>query len=162
MAESADGAASPEVYEWRRDPYLVSTDKRRVDLAVVHGFLTASYWASGVPLEVVQRSIEHSLVFGVYAGEQQAGFARVITDYATFAYLADVFILEAYRGQGLSRWLMECIIAHPNLQGLRRWTLFTRDAHGLYEKVGFQRAANHERLMERSFPDVYKKTTSRN
>jgi GNAT superfamily N-acetyltransferase len=157
MAATGDGAPFPGIHEWRRGPYLVSTDRRRIDLAMVHGFLTASYWAEGVPLEVVRRSIEHSLVFGVYVGAQQAGFARVITDYATFAYLADVFILEAYRGQGLGLWLMECIIAHPHLQGLRRWTLFTRDAHGLYEKAGFQRATSAGRLMERVFPDIYQK-----
>lgn len=146
----------PGVHEWRRDPHLVSTDRQRIDLAVVHGFLTTAYWSVGIPLEVVQHAIKHSLVFGVYAGDQQAGLARVITDYATFAYVADVFILDAYRGQGLGRWLMECVIAHPHLQGLRIWTLFTRDAHGLYEKVGFQRNINVERLMMRFFPDVYK------
>ena len=142
--------------EWRRGEYLISTDKQRVDLAVVHGYLTRSYWAEGIPREIVQRSIEHSLVFGVYKGAEQVGFARIISDLATFAYLADVFILEAYRGQGLSVWLMECIVAHPDLQGLRRWTLFTRDAHGLYEKVGFKRATSAERLMERAFPNIYK------
>ncbi len=156
MTETANETPFPGVHEWQRGSYLVSTDKRRVDLAVVHGFLTTAYWCAWIPLEVVRRAIEHSLVFGVYAGEQQVGFARAITDYATFAYIADVFILDTYRGLGLGRWLMECIIAHPHLQGLRRWTLFTRDAHGLYEKVGFQRAESAERLMERAFPDIYK------
>ncbi len=145
------------VHEWQRGEYTVSTDKRRVDLVVVHGFLTASYWAAGIPLEVVQNSIEHSLVFGAYRGEQQAGFARVITDFATFAYVGDVFVLKAFRGQGLGLWLMECMVAHPQLQGLRRWTLFTRDAHGLYEKVGFKRAETAERLMERVFPRIYER-----
>lgn len=156
MSETADEAAFPGVQEWRRGDYLVSTDKRRVDLAVVHGFLTTSYWAAGIPLETVRRSIEHSLVFGVYAGEQQVGLARVITDYTTFAYVADVFIVDSHRGQGLALWLMECVVAHPQLQGLRRWTLFTRDAHGLYEKVGFKRSVVPERLMERAFPNIYK------
>lgn len=142
-------------YEWRRGEYLISTERGRVDLAAVHGFLTTSYWAAGIPREIVQRSIEHSLVFGVYAGEQQVGFARVITDYATYAYLADVFVLDSFRGQGLGTWLVECIASHPALQGLRQWTLFTRDAHALYEKVGFERAASAERLMVRRFPDVY-------
>lgn len=143
------------VCEWQRGDFLISTDRKRIDLVGVHSFLTASYWAAGIPIEVVQRSIEHSLSFGVYAGEQQVGFARVITDYATYAYLADVFVLEAFRGQGLGNWLVECIASHPALQGLRQWTLFTRDAHSLYEKVGFERAASAERLMVRRFPDVY-------
>ena len=153
----AEDRQFPGVHEWRRGPYVVSTDKRRIDLAMVHNFLAASYWATSIPEEIVERSIEHSLIFGVYQGQQQCGFARVITDFATFAYLADVFILDAFRGQGLGLWLMECIVAHPNLQGLRRWALFTRDAHGLYEKVGFRRAANAERLMEQVFPDIYQR-----
>ncbi len=144
------------IQEWRRGEYTVSTDKQRVDLDVVHGYLTRSYWAEGVPREIVQRSIEHSLVFGVYKGAEQVGFARIISDLATFAYLCDVFILEPYRGQGLSVWLMECIVAHPDLQGLRRWILFTRDAHGLYEKVGFKRLPTAERVMARPLPDFYK------
>ncbi|HEY7123554.1 MAG TPA: GNAT family N-acetyltransferase [Ktedonobacterales bacterium] len=144
------------IQEWRRGEYTVSTDKQRVDLDVVHSYLSSAYWCEGIPREIVQRSIEHSLVFGVYKGAEQVGFARIISDLATFAYLGDVFILEAYRGQGLSVWLMECIVAHPDLQGLRRWTLFTRDAHGLYEKVGFKRATTAERLMERAFPTIYK------
>lgn len=148
-----EGLALP--YEWRRGEYLISTERGRVDLAAVHGFLTTSYWAAGIPLEVVRRSIDHSLVFGVYAREQQVGFARVITDYATYAYLADVFVLDSFRGQGLGTWLVECIAAHPALQGLRQWTLFTRDAHALYEKVGFERVTSAERLMVRRFPDVY-------
>jgi GNAT superfamily N-acetyltransferase len=147
------------VQEWRWGDYTISTDKQRVDLDVVHGYLVRSYWAEGVPREIVQRSIEHSLVFGVYKGAEQVGFTRVISDLATFAYLCDVFILEAYRGQGLSVWLMECIVAHPDLQGLRRWALFTRDAHGLYEKVGFKRATTAERLMERAFPTIYKENS---
>ena len=155
MAETADEAAFPGAHEWRRDHYLVSTDKRRLDLAVAHGFLTTSYWSAGIPLETVQRALEHSLTFGVYDNDQQIGMARVISDYTTFAYVADVFILDAYRGQGLGLWLMECVIAHPHLQGLRRWTLFTRDAHGLYEKVGFKRSEASERLMERAFPNIY-------
>jgi GNAT superfamily N-acetyltransferase len=141
--------------EWRRDEYLITTDPARVDLAVVHGFLTASYWSKGIPLEIVRRSIEHSLNFSVYDGARQVGFARVITDYATFAYLGDVFVLESHRGRGLSRWLMEVIVAHPELQGLRRWVLLTRDAHGLYEKVGFKSIAAPERYMELWVPEVY-------
>jgi GNAT superfamily N-acetyltransferase len=143
-------------HEWRRGEYLTSTDKSRLDLTVIHGFLTTSYWAAGVSMDVVRRSIEHSLAFGVYKGEQQVGFARIITDYTTFAYLSDVFILEPFRGQGLSKWLMDVIVAHPELQGLRRWTLHTRDAHGLYCKVGFTGSAYPDRYMERFSPNVYK------
>jgi GNAT superfamily N-acetyltransferase len=145
------------VSEWRRGEYLISTDKDRLDLVTIHGFLTTSYWAAGIPMETVKRSIEHSLNFGVYKGGQQVGFARVITDYATFAYLGDVFILEPFRGQGLSKWLMEVIVAHPDLQGFRRWMLLTKDAHELYRKVGFTEPRSPERYMERHFPDVYKK-----
>ena len=142
--------------EWRRGEYIISTDKRRLDLSVIHGFLTTSYWAAGIPLEVVKKSIEHSLPFGVYKGDEQVGFARVITDYATFAYIGDVFILEDYRGRGLSKWLMQVIADYSELQGLRRWLLLTRDAHGLYKKIGFVEPKTPERYMEKVLPDVYK------
>lgn len=145
------------VHEWRRGEYLISTDRDRLDIATIHGFLTTSYWAAGVPIDVVKRSIEHSLNFGLFQDDRQVGFARVITDYATFAYLADVFIMEPFRGRGLSKWLMQVIIAHPELQGLRRWMLLTRDAHGLYRQVGYTPLANPERAMERLFPDIYRK-----
>ncbi len=148
------------VHEWRRGEYSISTDKERLDFAVIHGYLTMSYWAAGVPMEVVKRSIEHSLAFGVFKEEQQVGFARIITDYATFAYLGDVFILEPFRGRGLSKWLMEVIVGHPDLQGLRRWMLLTRDAHGLYRQVGFTEPSHPERYMELHFPNVYKDVTS--
>jgi len=148
------------VHEWRRGEYSISTDKGRLDVAVIHGFLTMSYWEAGVSMDVVKRSIEHSLAFGVYKGDQQVGFARIITDYATFAYLGDVFILEPFRGRGLSKWLMEVIVGHPELQGLRRWVLLTRDAHGLYRQVGFTELSHPERYMEMHFPDVYKGVTS--
>ncbi len=142
---------------WQKGEYRISTDKQQLNLAMIHGFLSTIYWAQDIPLEIVQRSIEHSLAFGVYAGAQQVGFARVITDYATFAYLGDVFILEEYRGRGLSKWLMEVIADHPDLQGLRRWILLTRDAHGLYAQTGFTAPGVPERYMERVFPDVYKR-----
>ena len=148
------------VHEWRRGEYSISTDKGRLDFALIHGFLTMSYWAAGVPMDVVKRSIEHSLAFGVYKEDQQVGFARVITDFATFAYLGDVFILEPFRGRGLSKWLMEVIVGHPELQGLRRWVLLTRDAHELYRKVGFTELSHPERYMEMYFPDVYRGATS--
>jgi GNAT superfamily N-acetyltransferase len=143
--------------EWRHGEYLISTDKRLLDLSAIHTFLTTSYWAKGIPFETVKKSIEHSLNFGVYKAGKQIGFARVITDYATYAYIGDVYILEAYRGQGLSKWLMQVIANHPELQSLRRWTLLTRDAHGLYRKTGFMEPQNPERYMEKTDPDVYKK-----
>ncbi len=142
--------------EWRQGEYSISTDKRLLDLSAIHSFLTTSYWANGIPFETVKKSIEHSLNFGVYKAGKQVGFARVITDYATYAYIGDVYILEDHRGQGLSKWLMRVIADHPELQGLRRWTLLTRDAHGLYRQTGFTEPQNPERYMERTDPDVYK------
>ena len=144
------------IQEWRQGEYLISTEKSRLDLDVIHRFLSQSYWAQGIPREVVEQSLEQSLPFGIYKDEQQIGFARVITDYATFAYIGDVFVLEDYRGLGLSTWLMQVVVEHPRLQGLRRWMLLTRDAHGLYRKVGFTAPASPERYMERVLPDVYK------
>src|SRR5277367_1313379 len=123
--------------EYRQGEFAISTDRARLDLDVIHSFLTESYWAKGIPRETVARSIENSLCVGVYADGKQVGFARVISDFATYAYLGDVFILEEYRGRGLGKWLMECIMQHPKLQGLRRWTLLTRDAHRLYAGFGF-------------------------
>jgi GNAT superfamily N-acetyltransferase len=134
---------------WRRDGYLISTDASMLDLEVVHAYLSRSYWAAGVPEDVVRRSIENSLCFGVYRGEEQAGFARVVTDRATFAYLADVFVLEEHRGQGIGTWLVEVILSHPDLQGLRRWMLATRDAHDLYRRYAFTELARPGIFMER-------------
>ena len=145
----------PGIVECRRGELVVSTDPARLDLEVIHGFLTNCYWAEGIPREVVARSIEHSLCFGVYDGSAQIGFARVISDFATVAYLGDVFILESHRGRGLSKWLMECVVQHPALQGLRRWILLTRDAHGLYSHFGFKPLKSAERYMELHQPDVY-------
>jgi GNAT superfamily N-acetyltransferase len=143
--------------EWTRDGFTISTDPARIELDVVHGFLAASYWAAGIPREVVRRSIEHSLCFGLYHEGRQIGFARVITDRATFAYLGDVFVLEAYRGRGLARWLLEVIQAHPDLQGLRRWVLLTRDAHALYRQAGWTSLAAPDRYMELWFKDAYRR-----
>ncbi len=137
------------------DEFDISDDKSRLDLDVIHGYLSRSYWSPGIPREVIARGIEHALCFGVYHGGAQIGFARVITDQATFAYLADVFVLEEYRGRGLSKRLMAFIMAHPGLQGLRRFMLATRDAHGLYAQYGFVETANPSRLMEIVKPDVY-------
>ncbi|HZQ97146.1 MAG TPA: GNAT family N-acetyltransferase [Candidatus Sulfotelmatobacter sp.] len=144
------------ISEWRRDEFVVSTDRARLDLNVIHAFLTNCYWAKGIPRETVERSIEHSLCFGVYDGSgAQVGFARVVSDLATVAYLGDVFVLETDRGRGLSKFLMECIMRHPALQGLRRWILLTRDAHGLYQRFGFTALKSAERYMELHRPDVY-------
>jgi GNAT superfamily N-acetyltransferase len=124
----------------------------------IGSYLVRSYWAEGIPREVVERSIKWSLCFGVYDGMKHIGFARVITDRATYAYIGDVYLLEEYRGKGLSKWLMSCIKAHPDLQGLRRWALATRDAHGLYKQFGFTEVKAPERWMEITNPGVYKKT----
>lgn len=137
------------------DGYEIDTDPGRIDVDVVHAYLTRSYWARGIPRGTVERSLPGSLVWGIYQGSVQAGFARVITDKATFAYLCDVFVLEEHQGRGLGPWLMATIMRHPDLQGLRRFVLATRDAHGLYEKVGFQRLAAPERFMETVDPEVY-------
>jgi len=135
---------------------VITTDPSRLDLDVIHAFLTTSYWAKGVPRETVARSIEHSLCFGAFEGARQVGFARVISDRATFAYICDVFALESARGHGVGKSLMAAIMSHPELQGLRRWTLFTRDAHGLYQQFGFGAPANPERLMEVVNRDPYR------
>jgi GNAT superfamily N-acetyltransferase len=143
--------------DWQRDALTISTDPTRIDRALVHAFLSDSYWASGIPREIVDRSIENALCFGVYEEQRQVGFARVISDFATFAYLADVFILPSHRGRGLAKWLMEAILAHPWLQGLRRWMLATRDAHGLYRQAGFTDLVHPERMMEIARPEIYRK-----
>jgi GNAT superfamily N-acetyltransferase len=137
--------------EWRRGEYLISTDPSMLDVEVVHAFLQRSYWASERPLETVKRSIEGSLNFGLYHGQErhQVGFARVVTDFATFAWLCDVFIDEAHRGQGLGVWLMETVVEYPELRCLRLWMLGTRDAHGLYEKFGFTPLSAPERWMQK-------------
>jgi GNAT superfamily N-acetyltransferase len=142
--------------EQQRGGFLISTDRARLSLDVVHDYLTNCYWAKGIPREVVERSIEHSLCFGIYEQSgAQVGFARVVSDFATVAYLGDVFVLESHRGGGLSKWLMECITQHPALQNLRRWILLTRDAHGLYSKFGFTAVKSPDRYMELHRPDVY-------
>ncbi|HEV2469037.1 MAG TPA: GNAT family N-acetyltransferase [Candidatus Sulfotelmatobacter sp.] len=149
------------VIESMRDGFLVSTDPARLDLDVIHGFLTNCYWAKGIPRETVERSIEHSLCFGIYDSQgAQVGFARVISDFATVAYLGDVFVKESHRGRGLSKWLMECIMRHPALQGLRRWILLTRDAHGLYKQFGFTPVKLPELYMELHNAGIYKRERS--
>src|SRR5919202_4444589 len=139
--------------QWERGDYVISTDRSRLDLGVIHDYLSnSSYWAKGRAVETIRRSIENSLSFGLYAGERQIGFARIVTDYATFAWVADVFVLEEFRGKGLGKWLMEVIINHPQIQGFRRWTLSTKDAHELYRKFGFTELKRPERWMERHDP----------
>ncbi|HEX7973722.1 MAG TPA: GNAT family N-acetyltransferase [Anaerolineales bacterium] len=137
--------------EFNRPPYIISTDPARLDQEIIHSYLSSeSYWARGRSLDTVRRAIEHSLCFGLYQGEKQAGFARVVTDYATFAWLCDVFVLEPYRGQGLGKWLVECVVSHPDLQAIPRLLLATRDAHKLYREYGeFAPLQAPERWMER-------------
>lgn len=139
---------------WQRNGYTISTDKKSLNIGVIHTFLDTSYWAAGRSVETIRRSIENSIAFGIYKGDEQVGFARVITDYATFAWIADVFVLESHRGQGLSKWLMEVIISHPELQGFRRWVLATKDAHDLYRKFGFTELTRPERWMEWHDPNT--------
>jgi GNAT superfamily N-acetyltransferase len=138
--------------------FELSTDRNRMDLAVIHDFLAhQSYWAKNISIEIVQKSIENSLNFGLFQGEKQIGYARVITDYATIAYLGDVFVLPFYRGQGLSKWLMETIMNHADLQGLRRWILLTADAHDLYQQFGWKPIEKPERYMDKWNPNAYTK-----
>lgn len=139
-----------------KNHFTITTAQEKLDVEFIHAFLTRSYWAEGIPRDVIKRSIEGALCFGVFENNRQIGFARMITDKATFAYLADVFIIEEYRGRGLSKWLMEVIMSHPSLQGLRRMMLATRDAHGLYEKFGFTALQNVDRWMQKHDPDIYK------
>ncbi len=141
--------------EWRRETYLISTDREKLDRDLIHEFLRGSYWAKGIPREIVDHSIQNALCFGLYEGDRQIGFARIISDFVTFAYLADVFVLDSHRGRGLGKWLLEVIRAHPELQGLRRWMLATSDAQGLYRQFGFRPLERPERIMEIVVPDIY-------
>ena len=150
--------SSSETDVWQRGEYTISTDRSRLNFDLIHEFISSdSYWGTGRKMEVVKRSIENSLPFGVYHGDEQVGFARVVTDYATFAWVADVFIMPPHRGRGLSKWLMETILTHPRLQGFRRWVLSTKDAHGLYEQFGFKKLHRPERWMERPDPNLQEK-----
>jgi GNAT superfamily N-acetyltransferase len=145
---------------WSKEGFLISDEKFRLQPEYIHDYLSEkSYWAAHIPLETVIRSIEGSVCFGMYDTHRQIGFARVVTDKATFGYLADVFIDENYRGKGLGKWLMEVIMGYPELQGLRRWMLGTRDAHELYKKFGFEQLENPQRVMHIHHAGVYKKQT---
>jgi N-acetylglutamate synthase-like GNAT family acetyltransferase len=141
--------------EWTRDGLTISTDRSRLDRGAIHEFLRGSYWAKGIPRELVDRAIDNSLCFGLYNADRLVGFARVITDSTTFAYLSDVFVLESHRGRGLGTWFMESVLSHPDLQNLRRWMLATADAHGLYRRVGFTALSKPERIMEKLLANAY-------
>jgi GNAT superfamily N-acetyltransferase len=149
---------NPGVFEEERGGCVISTDPAKLDLDLIHEFLSQAYWCEDIPRHTLERAIRNSLCFGIYADGRQVGFARVITDRATFAYLADVFVLESHRCRGLSKHMMEFIMAHPDLQGLRRWSLATRDAHGLYSRFGFTPLRTPERHMEIINLEIYKKS----
>lgn len=141
--------------EWQRGDYTISISREKLNIETIHKFIsTESYWGIGRPIEVVQKSVDNSFPFGIYKGDEMVGFARVVTDYATFAWIADVFVLSEHRGKGLSKWLMEVILNHPELQGFRRWVLATKDAQGLYSQFGFQELKRPERWMERFDPNM--------
>lgn len=140
--------------QWYRGEFTISTDTQRLNLELIHNFLTHSYWASGRKLAEVKKSIDNSLPFGIYWRTEQIGFARVITDKTTYAYLCDVFIVESFRGKGLGKWLVETIISHPEFQGLGKWSLATADAHQLYRQLGFAEAKYPSRHMEKWGEDL--------
>jgi len=141
---------------FEREGYLISTDPAQFDLDAIHAYLVRAYWCEGIPRETMERAIANSLCFALLSGTAQIGFARVITDSATYAYLCDVYVLEEYRDKGLGKWLMECLMGHPALQGLRRFSLATRDAHGLYRQFGFRELSKPESMMEILRPDIYR------
>jgi GNAT superfamily N-acetyltransferase len=139
----------------QRGEFTVSTDTAGFDITAIHAWLTRSYWSAGIPIGIVQRAVANSLCFGLFRGPDQIGLARVVTDRATYAWLCDVYVLEEYRGRGLAVWLMECVCAHPDLQGLRRFSLATRDAHELYRKSGFDDLGDPSKHMEIFRPGIY-------
>jgi len=146
-------------HELQHNSYLVSDDPARLEVKAVHAFLVSSYWAQGIPLETVERSLKNSLCFGAYTeAREQVGLARVISDFATFAWLADVYVLNAHRGRGISKTLMRAVVSHPRLQGLRRFQLCTSDAHALYAQFGFTPPTEPASHMEKRDPDIYKRT----
>ena len=142
--------------EWIKDNFKITTDKSQLDVAAIYSYLSQhSYWAKNIATQRVQRACDNSLCFGLYDSNGQIGLARVITDYATFAYLCDVYVLPAYKGKGLGKWLMACVMAHTDLQQLRRWLLATKDAHGLYEQFGFGPLSKPDRHMELKNTEVF-------
>ena len=150
-----------EIYEVVREEYLISTDKALLDFGVIHGYLSRSYWSPEISMDIVKQAADNSVTFGVYRGAVQVGYARVITDSTTFAYLADVFILEEERRKGLSKWLVETILQTPFLQGLRRWMLATKDAHGLYQQFGFVPLDDPQIFMQINRSDIYLETETK-
>lgn len=146
--------------EWKKESYLISTDQAKLEVAAIHTFLSQAYWSEQIPRATVERALQHSLCFGLFDGHAQIGLARVVSDYTTFAYLCDVYVLPSHQERGLGTWLIECVMAHPDLQGLRRFNLVTRDAHTLYAKFGFQPLAKPEAHMEIHKPAIYKTTAT--
>lgn len=143
--------------EWKKDEFTITDKCEDLDMEIIHFFLRESYWARGISRPIVEKAIKNSVCFGLYQNSSQIGFARVVTDFATFAYLADVFITQSYRGRGLGKWLISCVLIHPELQGLRRWLLATRDAQGLYEQNGFVPLRKPEWFMEINDPEIYQR-----
>lgn len=142
--------------EWNQNNFTITDQTDQLDFETIHSFISESYWAKGIPKSILERAMNNSLCFGLYYGRKQVGFGRAVTDRATFAYLSDVFVLPTYRGRGLGKWMIACILAHPELQGLRRWLLVTLDAHGLYEQNGFAALREPERFMEIDNPNLYR------
>ena len=140
---------------YQKGDFAVYTDPGKLDVAAIYGYLSRAYWSEGIPRDIVEKAIANSLCFGLFRDSDQIGFARVVTDRATYAYLCDVYVLEEFRGKGLGVWLMECVMSHPDLQGLRRFSLATRDAHGLYEKFGFAELKKPESQMETVHHGIY-------
>ena len=143
--------------EWKQGEFTITDKREELDIETIHNFLRESYWAKGIPRSIVEKAINNSLCFGMYHNSKQVGFGRVVTDLATFAYLADVFVVPAYRGRGLGKWLVSCLLAHPEVQGLRRWLLATLDAHGLYEQNGFVALRRPEVFMEINDQNIYQR-----
>lgn len=145
------------IHEVANGDVVASDDPDRIDFAVLHGFLTHSYWAQDIPRDLVEKSVSNSCSMGLYTDELMIGFARAVTDYATFAYLGDVFVEETWRGRGFGLFISRCVVEHPRLQGLRRWILSTKDAHGVYAKLGFGPLANPDAIMTIHDPDIYRR-----
>jgi GNAT superfamily N-acetyltransferase len=149
--------STERIFEYQRGNYWISTDPQRLDLEVIHGFLQHSYWSPGIPRAIVAAAVRNSYCFGLFDQDQQIGFARVVTDFASVAYLADVFVLPAYRGQGLATWLMECVVTCPALRLVRNMLLATRDAHNLYRKVGFETIESPDKWMIYPRPPAWRR-----